>query len=101
MLVINTRNDKLAAARADFSAQGMLHGTCLGDAIQLWNKEAGMEDVSDFDNNSDSSGPDSNGENGLDLDDDDEGDEDDGLPGPVDGPPVFCEVILTQRKGIY
>ena len=101
MLVINTCNNKLAAARADFLARGMLHGTCLGDAIQLWNKEAGMEDVSDFDDNNNSSGLDSNGENSLDLDDDDEGDEDDGLPGPVNGPPVFSEFVLTQRKGIY
>ena len=30
MLIINTRNDKLAAARVDFASRGMLRGTCLG-----------------------------------------------------------------------
>ena len=35
MLVINSQNVKLAAARADFSSQGMLTGTCLGKALQV------------------------------------------------------------------
>ncbi len=33
MLLTNQRNEKLAAARADFDARGMLAGTCLSDAI--------------------------------------------------------------------
>ena len=33
MLLTNQRNEKLAAARADFDARGMLTGTCLSDAI--------------------------------------------------------------------
>ena len=46
MLAINTRNDKLAAARIDFSSCGMLNGTCLGEALkQLQNT------LEDIDNN--------------------------------------------------
>ncbi|KAI0629758.1 hypothetical protein C8Q77DRAFT_1280491 [Trametes polyzona] len=33
MLVTNQRLEKLSAARADFTARGMLTGTCLGDAL--------------------------------------------------------------------
>ncbi|KAI0360029.1 hypothetical protein OH77DRAFT_1586687 [Trametes cingulata] len=33
MLLTNQRLDKLAAARADFEARGMLEGTCLGDIL--------------------------------------------------------------------
>ena len=96
MLTINTRNDKLAAARADFSSRGMLRGTCLGEAIRLWKEEAGTEGVDDLD---DTGGPDGNGESGLDLDLDHDNNEDDGSPGPIDGPPIFSEVVLAQKKG--
>ena len=115
MLKINTRNDKLAAARVDFSSRGMLQGSCLGEALQLWRQTLGT-DASDSDYNDDDEddnnendefgGPDGNGEEGgdLDLDDNDDNDndndEDDGSPGPVDGPPVFSEVVLAQKKGI-
>jgi hypothetical protein len=34
MLTTNSRNDKLAAARIDFSTCGMLDGTCLGKALK-------------------------------------------------------------------
>ncbi|KAI1790338.1 hypothetical protein LXA43DRAFT_1083303 [Ganoderma leucocontextum] len=34
MLLTNQRNEKLAAARADFTARGMLTGTCLSAALQ-------------------------------------------------------------------
>jgi hypothetical protein len=100
MLVVNTRNDKLAAARADFSSRGMLHGTCLGEAIRLWKKEAGIEDFSDPGDEDGFGGPDGNGESGRDLDLDYGSDEDDGSPGPVDGPPIFSEVVLAHKKGI-
>ncbi|KAG2339206.1 hypothetical protein BDR05DRAFT_977829 [Suillus weaverae] len=33
MLLTNQRLDKLAAARADFEARGMLHGSCLSNAL--------------------------------------------------------------------
>ena len=100
----------------------MLHGTCLGDAIQLWKEEASIEDVSDLDDNDELSGPDGNGESGIDLDlesDDDNNNSDgdghdsgsdnggdsngdsDGSPGPVDGPPVFSEVVLAQKRGTW
>ena len=48
MLVINTRNDKLAAARTNFSSRGMLKGTCLGETLQLWHSN--LNDMSDNNN---------------------------------------------------
>ena len=34
MLTVNSRMDKLAAARIDFKSRGMLEGTCLSDILQ-------------------------------------------------------------------
>ena len=102
MLTINTRNDKLAAARVDFISRGMLGGTCLGEALQLWHRERGVDgggDDDDDDDDDEFGGPDGNGETGGDLDLDHDDDEDDG-PGPVDGPSVFSEVALAHKKGI-
>ena len=97
MLTINTRNDKLAAARVDFTSRGMLQGTCLGEALKLWHDD--LSGNTSDDDDSESRGPDGNGEGGSDLDIDDD-DDDDGSPGPVDGPPVLSEVVLAQTKGI-
>lgn len=98
MLAINTRNDKLAAARADFASRGMLHGTCLGEAIQALCHELGADEFGDPDDEGESGGPDGNGEPGSDLDLE-QNDEDDGAPGPADGPEVFSEVTLAYKKG--
>jgi len=105
MLTINTRTDKLAAARVDFLSRGMLQGTCLGEALELWNRNLGSDGSDDDDNgNNDGDGgyggPDGNGEGGSDLDIDHDNNEDDGSPGPVDGPPIFSEVVLARTKGI-
>ena len=99
MLIINTRNDKLAAARADFTSRGMLHGTCLGEVIEALRHELNA-DVSSSDDEDESSGPDGNGERGSDLDFEDSNNRDDAPPGPVDGPPIFSEVTLANKKGI-
>jgi len=102
MLMINTRNNKLAAARVDFASRGMLLGTCLGAAIQLQCHELGITTSGlDDDDNDDNEfgGLDGNGEGGGDLDLDDDDNEDDGAPGPVDGPPVFSEVVLVRKRG--
>lgn len=105
MLTINTRNDKLAAARVDFSSRGMLQGTCLGEVIRLRRQELGIDITDlDYDDNNDDDelgGPDGNGEDGgdLDLDNEDDDDGDNGAPGPVNGPTVFSEVILAQKRG--
>ena len=99
MLIINTRNDKLAAARVDFTSRGMLHGTCLGEALRLWHQGLEASDSSE-DVEDDSSGPDGNGEDGCDLDLNGEVNEDDVPPGPVDGPPIFSEVTLALRRGL-
>ena len=104
MLTINTRNDKLAAARVDFSSRGMLQGTCLGEVLQLWNLTHNTnnndDDTEEYD------GPDGNGEGGSDPDMDDDNsngnnrnDNGDGSPGPVDGPPILSEVVLAQKRG--
>lgn len=100
MLTINTRGDKLAAARADFSSRGMLQGTCLGEALQLLRSDLDTGASEDDEDEPDEfSGPDGNGEHGADLDLDHGGDDDNGSPGPVDGPSVFSEVTLAQKKG--
>ena len=89
MLTINTRNDKLAAARIDFSSRGMLNGTCLSEALEK------LQDASDDD--SDSEDDSIYGSNdGQDLD----ADEDEDLrTGPVDGPPSLSNVTLAQKRG--
>jgi len=98
MLTINTRNDKLAAARVDFTSRGMLHGTCLGEAVEALRRELNA-DISNSNDSNESGGPDGNGEHGSDLDLEDDRDGDDGSPGPVDGPPIFSEVVLANKKG--
>ena len=96
MLTIKTRNDKLAAARVDFTSRGMLRGTCLGEALRHHNHNTA---ASDSQNNEDkTSGPDGNGQGGRDLDLDNEDDKD-GSPGSLDGPPVLSEVTLALKKG--
>ena len=69
MLTINTHNDKLASARADVLSQGMLQGTCLGNALQLWHcdRDLGTEDNNDNDHGDD------NGDNGSNNEDDGSG----------------------------
>jgi len=94
MLTINTRNDKLTAARIDFSSRGMLDGTYLGEALKnLYNT---LEDIDD--NSSEGDGSSSGNKDGQDLDAD--ADDEDGI-GLVDGPPTFSEVILAQKRGGY
>jgi hypothetical protein len=113
MLTINMRNDKMAAARADFSSRGMLQGTCLGEALKLLhhdsdndlniNRDNNGEDNNDHDSGGDNDGDDNddhdgncNGDNDRDGDSDDN---DEDAPGPVDGPSILSEVILALKKG--
>lgn len=94
MLTINTRNDKLAAARTDFLSRGMLDGTCLNETLRVLSSNPDDTDTgtdTDTDTNSNSDG------DGLDLDADDH---DDDLCGPVDGPPILSEVVLASKKGM-
>jgi len=92
MLVINTRNDKLAAARIDFSSRGMLNGTCLSEALNKLQNT--LEDVED-DTISTEDDLDLSTEDGQDLDADEEED----MTGAVDGPPTLSEVTLAQKRG--
>jgi len=78
MLVINERMDKIAAAHRDFTARGMLHGTCLSHAQLklLLSVEGDKDDEGD-------EGEDDEGEDGEDGEDDegdkgDEGEDDEG-----------------------
>ena len=103
MLTINVQNDKLATAQIDFTSRGMLQGTCLGEALKLWRDNDSTSDDDNNNNNNNNNqfnGPDGNGEDGSDLDIDYDDEEDDGAPGPADGPLILSEVVLTQRKGI-
>ena len=96
MLTINTCNDKLAAARVDFTSRGMLHGTCLGEALWHHNRNTA---ASDSQNNEDkTSSPDGNGQGGCNLDLNNE-DNKDSSPGSLDGPPVLSKVTLALKKG--
>ena len=105
MLTINTRNDKLASARIDFSSRGMLDGTCLGEVLEIFRSIP--KDTND--NSSDvEDGSGSGSESGQDLDaNEDEGgqdldaNEDEDGTGPVDNLPSFSEVALAQKRGVY
>ena len=88
MLTINSRNDKLAAARVDFHSRGMLEGTCLSEALHKFTHDSGDTDREDEDE--DGVGPDV---------DEDEGDHENDTCGPVDGPPILGEVTLALKKG--
>ena len=88
MLTTNSRNDKLAAARVDFSTRGMLNGTCLGEALERFCDPP--EDTTDDDSDGDG-----DGDNGQDLD----ADEDEEVTGPVDGPSALSEVTLALKRG--
>jgi len=94
MLTINTRNNQLAAARADFTSRGMLHGTRLGEAIQELRRELSTDESSDLSDEDKTDGPDGNGEPGGDLDLEHNG-EDDGAPRLADGPAMSS---LHTRK---
>ncbi|KAF9780630.1 hypothetical protein BJ322DRAFT_1164944, partial [Thelephora terrestris] len=90
MLTTNSRNDKLAAARVDFSSRGMLNGTCLGEALEKLRDLS--EDTSDDD--TEDSDLHDNDKHGRDLDTDEDGEE----TGLVDGPSVFSEVTLAHKR---
>ena len=91
MLTINTQNDKLAAVRINFSACGMLDGTCLSEVLE---KLQTTEDIND--SNSDT-GADYNSDDGEDLD----ADEDEDRMGLVDGLSALSEVTLAQKRGEF
>ena len=94
MLTINTRNDKLAAARVDFLSRGMLSGTCLSEAIKKL--EDTLEDIED-NNGSMEDDSDYSSKDGQDLD----ADEDEDRTGLTDGLPTSSEVTLAQKRGDY
>jgi len=95
MLTINTQNNKLATAWADFSSCGMLQGTCLGEALKLSSHNPNNH-INKF------GSPNGNGESGTDLaiDNNNNNNKDDGSPGPVDGPSILSKAVLTQKKGL-
>jgi hypothetical protein len=93
MLITNTRNDKLSAARIDFSSRGMLESTCLGEALErLWNTPENIDDS----NENDDDISDSDSDEGQDLNVDEDEEEPAGL---VDRAPISSEVALAQKRG--
>jgi len=91
MLTINTRNDKLAAARINFSSRGMLDGTCLGEVLK--ELQSTLEDIDDNSGDMEDDS-DYSSEDGQDPD----ADEDDDGSGPADGPPTLSEVTLALKR---
>jgi hypothetical protein len=100
MLTINTRNDKLTAARIDFSLRGMLDGTCLGEALENLRNTIDSNGDGDDNENENNGGDDSDdgSEDGRDLDADSE---DEDPTGPADGPSALSEVVLAHKRGQY
>jgi hypothetical protein len=84
MLVINERNDKIAAAHRDFTARGMLHGSCLSHAqlkllLSTNSTETGGPEGTDEEGGGDDEGDEGDGEGDEgDNEGDNEGDEGDG-----------------------
>jgi hypothetical protein len=105
MLQTNDRLDKLTIARRDFRRRGMLHGSCLTNALEA------LKPCEDSNDDHDSSTDDSNSTNGNgdyvnDSDDDDSDDDgsddddsDDDDNGPIDGPKVLNHVTLAKKPG--
>ena len=69
----------------------------MGEALKLASHDP--DDGDDDEDDNEFGGPDGNRESGSDLDVNCDNDEDDGSPGPVDGPSIFSEVVLAQKKG--
>ena len=90
MLTINTWNDKLAAARNDFSSRGMLSGTCLSKVLK--SLQDSPKDInngdSDVGNHSDCDGDDSQD---LDVNED--------RSDSVADLPRMSEVTLARKPG--
>lgn len=95
MLTINSRNDKLAAARVDFSSRGMLNGTCLSEALEKL-RNLPEEDTISSDGDTEDDLDDDGVERGRDLDADEEEEE---PTGPVEGPAALSEVTLAHKRG--
>lgn len=91
MLIINTRNDKLATARIDFLSRGMLNGMCLSEMLHAISDDLD-DNGPDEDTMSNSDG------DGSDLDTDDD-ESDNTEDGPIDGPPILSEVMLALKEG--
>ena len=116
ILKVNERLDKLAAARADFTARGMLSNPplttaildALGDGQDSDNGSGGNNDnggdhnnnSNNNDNNSDDNNNNSDNNNNDDDNDNNDDDEDnDNDAGPVESEPLMNEVRLAQEKG--
>jgi hypothetical protein len=96
ILKVNERLDKLAAARADFAARGMLANPPLVAAILDVLGDGDRDDVErerSEDNDNDSDGGDGGGADNNDNDNADHG--------PVDSEPLMNEVRLAHDKGNY
>ena len=101
MPIVNMRNNKLAAMRVDFASWGMLHRTWLGETIQLWHQTLSVETNDPLGDEDGSNGPNSTREDDCyDRDLNDQGNDSNIPPGPVDMPLIFSEVTLALRSGM-
>jgi hypothetical protein len=125
MLLTNERLDKLSSARIDFRERGMFARSCL--AATSRGIEAQANEDSNHNNNNNASNNDDNNNDNESNGDDNENDSDDndnesdndneetnnnrlGLDkdtynayrecGPVDGPMIYNEVVLSRWKGV-
>jgi len=95
MLRVNERLDKIAAARTDFAARGMLAGSCLIQAIKdaFSNTTHGSDDPMDEDTSDEETSESSEEEV------EHHEDEEDDACGPIGPGPLMNEVRLVARKG--
>jgi hypothetical protein len=105
ILKVNERLDKLAAARADFAARGMLTNPplvaaildALGNSSRSGDTSQGGDGNGSGDHNVDNSNDENVGnDNDSDIDNDYDND-----AGPVESEPLMNEVRLAHEKGKY
>jgi hypothetical protein len=95
MLIINTHNNKLAAAQHNFSSHGMLDDTCLSKALKKLENDS--EDINDVDSGTEGNPLYHGGEDDQDLN----ANEDKDGTGPVDRPHTLSEVTLAWKQSGY
>jgi len=98
ILKVNERLDKLTAAKADFTARGMLTNSPLVDAIlgALSNDDRGDRDDNGPDSSEDDADDGNSGSGGGNGDDGNDADH-----GPVESEAIMNEVRLARDKGNY
>ena len=103
ILKVNERLDRLAAARANFTARGMLtHSSLIASILNTFNDNNDSNDENgDGDGHADNGdGGDGGDGDGGDVGNDSGDDGDDNEAGPVESEPLMNEVRLSRNKGM-